>query len=166
MSALPEVRKCDITEPLFSLENVHKILVYFQDEILGAPCSKGHHYAFKGGLPMHLDHVLDNAKMYFPKDLRLQFLAGIHDIGKARVYRFVERNGKETIEYRKPEVDHIIHTIAMLAEVGVILGTCELHALQFHHGGWSQFKGDLNPIAVKLHFCDLLATSIESGCLK
>lgn len=134
-----------------------KIISAFS-EIQTAPCSRGHHLNCKGGLMIHTINVSDNAKKYFPDDDTLFFLATIHDIGKARVYKFV--NG--IIEFIKPEADHILHTITMLAEIGITLTSEELNALQFHHGGWSNFKGEMTPLAVKLHFCDLLATVEET----
>ena len=155
-------------EDIYTVKNMEAILDHYKGGFELAPCSKGHHLAWRGGLKIHTGHVLGYARMYFPLDALLHFCAGVHDLGKTRVYCFVDKhmNGKETIEYTKPPVDHILHTITMLAEVGIILDTEALHAIQFHHGGWSPFSGDMSPLAVKLHFCDMMATAEENICGK
>jgi len=85
----------------------------------------------------------------------------IHDIGKARTYKTT--SGK--IEYSTPSVDHLINTIAMIAEAGYHLTQEELHALQFHHGGWSPFAkfANLTELAIKLHTADMLAMTREDN---
>ncbi|MCK5333040.1 MAG: HD domain-containing protein [Candidatus Aenigmarchaeota archaeon] len=136
------------------------VLRCFEDELKDAPCSKGHHLNIKGGLLIHLKHVSDIAREVFPKEKRLHFLADVHDIGKARVYGFDE---KGNIIYKKPDLDHIIHTFNMLQEVEEDLTEEEQNAILMHHGGWSVFKGEMTELGVKLHFCDLLATVRENG---
>ena len=131
----------------------------FGAEIKVAPCSERHHLNIRGGLSLHLQNVKDIAQRFFPKDKRLAFLAAIHDIGKSQVYD-IDKEGY--ISYREPQVDHIIHTVSMLAELGIILNPEELNALQFHHGGWSSFKGEHSELAIKLHFCDMMATANEN----
>ena len=137
-------------------ESARKILEYFNREIKNAPCSEKHHLNVRGGLLKHLENVFLVADKYF-SDNQLIFLALIHDIGKARVYT-MDKNG--VITYKSPNIDHIIHTITMLNEYGIKLTDEELNAIQFHHGGWSNFKGDMTELAIKLHFCDMIATVV------
>jgi hypothetical protein len=68
---------------------------------------------------------------------------------------------KGKVILKEPHVDHIIHTIEMLHEMGIILTDEELNALQFHHGPWSKAEGKRTVLAVKLHFCDSMAVAIE-----
>ena len=145
--------------------NARKILQVYQAEIAGAACSKSHHLNVKGGLLIHLKDVLAVAKEYFPYDQDLHFLALLHDIGKARTYKTTETG---FITYATPDVDHTINTIVMLERAGVVLSPEELNSLQFHHGGYSKFDGQPGELAMKLHFCDNLATVRETQgkCLK
>jgi 23S rRNA maturation-related 3'-5' exoribonuclease YhaM len=139
-----------------------EILEYFSSEIEITPASSSHHLNFKGGLLRHLNNVNDIVNEYFRNDKdydSLSFLALIHDIGKARVYEVTTFS----VRYKQPSIDHLIHTIEMLHEYGVTLYPDELNALQFHHGGWSKFDGKMTELAVKLHFCDHLATVRESN---
>lgn len=99
-------------------------------------------------------HPCSGTEKYFPQDEQLHFLALVHDLGKARVHDW----DGDDIVYRKPEIDHIIHTIQMMNELGFRLTDEQLNALQFHHGGWSAFKGTMAELAVKLHFCDMMVT--------
>jgi hypothetical protein len=135
----------------------NRILKYFDDELKDKPCSEKHHLNVKGGLNKHLVNVYRIAEKYFPEDEQLHFLALIHDIGKARVYLF----DNDKIIYKEPNIDHIINTIQMLSEYYIRLTDEELNALQFHHGGWSGFKGEMTELAIKLHFCDMMATINE-----
>ena len=141
-----------------NLEEAEKIIHYYWQEIKDTPCSYGHHFNRRGGLEEHQQNVVSIAIKYFPKDNRLQFLARVHDIGKSQVYDIDEN---EKISYKSPSVDHFIATVSMLESVDVGLDDEELNAIQFHHGGWSPFKGQMTELAVKLHFCDLLATVRE-----
>ena len=142
-----------------NLEEAEKIIKHYKQEIEDTPCSYGHHLNEEGGLEIHQKNVALIATQYFPKDKRLQFLARVHDIGKSQVYNIDLNTGK--VYYKTPSVDHFIATISMLESVDVGLDMEELNALQFHHGGWSPFKGQMTELAVKLHFCDLLATVRE-----
>jgi hypothetical protein len=145
----------------YQTRNAHKareILNYYSTELQFAPCSRGHHLAEKGGLLKHLEGVFNVAYKYFPDDYQLQFLALIHDIGKARTYQTED----EKIGYAIPNTDHVLNTIVMLERFGIRLTPEELNAIQFHHGGWSKYEGQLTQLAVKLHFCDMLSTVIES----
>ena len=139
-----------------------EIIENFKFEINASPCSQKHHLNRVGGLKKHLYNVFYEACHYFERDDQLKFLALIHDIGKARVYKWGGEKGSE-IMFRKPDVDHILHTINMLNEFGLELTNDELNALQFHHGGYSNFKGNMNELAIKLHFCDMMATLKESN---
>lgn len=128
-------------------------------EIKDKPASSKHHNNFKGGLLEHLENTLHFAKKHFPEEPELHFLALIHDIGKAREYCY----DKEEIIRTYPPVDHIIQTINMLNEFGLNLTKEELNSIQMHHGGWSPFsKSDLCELAIKLHFCDMMAVDSET----
>jgi hypothetical protein len=142
----------------FDEKSAKLILEHYKYELKDVPCSEKHHLNIKGGLILHLYNVLTYAKKYFPDDNELHFMALVHDIGKARVYHI---NDDNIIRRSEPEVDHILHTISMLARVDIHLTDTQLNALQFHHGGWSGFKGNLTEMAVKLHFCDMMATIHE-----
>lgn len=137
--------------------SARSILQHFYREIKDKPASIKQHNNFKGGLLLHLENTFEVAKRYFPNDLVLQFLALIHDIGKARRYIVVN----DIFDYRQPMVDHLIYTLEMLHEYGIELNIEELNALQMHHGGFSFFKDKMTPLAVKLHFCDSLASVNE-----
>lgn len=140
-----------------------QIIEHFMDELADAPAARKHHNSFKGGLLDHLNNTLHFAKKHFPDDNRLHFMAIIHDVGKAREYGWEETEEGEFRIYRTwPNIDHILHTICMLHEYGIRLTHEELNALQMHHGGWSPFKrADLCELAVKLHFCDMMAVDLE-----
>lgn len=140
-------------------ELAREVINCFLKEIMIAPASRGHHNNFKGGLIKHLENTLEFAKKYFPKEDKLHFLALIHDIGKAREYEIKD----DKIYFKFPPVDHIIHTIDMLKSLDIDLDDEELNAIQMHHGGWSPFKGDLCQLAIKLHFCDMMAVNREVG---
>lgn len=137
-----------------------KVLDFFKDEIKDKPASIKHHMNMKDGLKYHLQNVLFASKKYFPDDEQLHFFALVHDIGKAREYT-ITKEGR--FDYASPSINHIIHTIEMLHEFGIKLTPEELNALQFHHGGWSLFKGNLTKLAIKLHFCDMMAVNHEIG---
>jgi hypothetical protein len=145
-----------------------EILKRYEKEIMDAPASRSHHNNFKGGLLQHLENTLFFTKKYFPEESELHFLALVHDIGKCREYvikvgiSIVPDKYDYTIGYAYPPVDHIIHTLKMLWEEGIVLDDYELNAIQMHHGGWSPFKTDLCSLAVKLHFCDMMAVDLEN----
>lgn len=152
------------------------IIQFYVHELKDAPCSKGYHLSERGGLLKHLCNVEYEAIQLDPRNETLIALARIHDIGKARTYKisknlvplgknFVE---EDKIEYTTPTVDHLINTIAMIEGASSVtqyhLTQEELHALQFHHGGWSPFvqKATLTELAIKLHYCDMIATTNEN----
>ena len=141
-----------------------QVLTEYKKELIDAPASKGHHLNVRGGLLRHLHNVYKVAKHYFPKDKQLQFIALIHDIGKAMVYKWVEVEGNNhemEIKYTSPTVDHNYWTVKMLEEIGIKLTAEELNAIQFHHGGWSKYRGTMTLLAVKIHFCDNYAATCE-----
>ena len=141
-------------------EDAAKIYDIFYEELKNAPCSTKHHLNKKGGLLEHMLHVYNIALELEPKNETLVALAYIHDIGKARTYT-IKENGE--IIYSDPSVDHHLNTIAMIGEAGIKLTQEELNAIQYHHGGFSPFayKGQATELAVKLHYCDWLATVRE-----
>jgi len=143
-------------------KDANKILRFYETEIKDAPCSKDHHLNVRGGLLIHLKNTEDAAREIDPLNEQLHSLAKIHDIGKARTYII---NNKNWVNYSKPAVDHLINTIAMITESGYHLTQEELHALQFHHGGWSPFakNANLTELAIKLHTADMLAMSREDN---
>ena len=138
-------------------ESARKIIKHFKDEISDLPACRKHHNNIKWGLIQHMENTLYFAKKYFPDDDQLHFMALIHDLGKARRYYW---DGNE-IKHRKPDVDHHFHTIVMLYEYGIRLTEEELNAIQFHHGGFSPFNGEHTKLAIKLHFCDMMAVEKE-----
>jgi len=144
------------------------ILKIYEEELKNAPCSKDHHLNKVGGLLEHLVNTEVAAEEIDPKNEQLHALATIHDIGKARTYKIILSKGKRRkikIEYTTPAVDHLINTIAMITETGYHLSQEELHALEFHHGGWSPFAShaNLTELAIKLHAADMLAMSREDN---
>jgi 23S rRNA maturation-related 3'-5' exoribonuclease YhaM len=142
-------------------EDAERIMKFYEKELKDAPCSEKHHLNIRGGLLIHLGNVRDVAMEIDDNNETLIALALIHDIGKARTYVI---NDKNWITYAKPSVDHLINTIAMIAEAGYKLTQEELHALQFHHGGFSPFakNANLTELAIKLHTADMLATTREN----
>ena len=141
-------------------KGAREILHFFANELKDATCSRSHHLSEKGGLLTHLENTFNVAKRYFPEDNVLQFLALIHDIGKARTYTdYADAEGK--FDFKRPHTDHTVNTFIMLGEYGISLSPEEVNAIQFHHGGWSRYDGDMTELAVKLHFCDSLATASE-----
>ena len=138
------------------------ILEHFKKEISGKPASINNHNNFKNGLIQHLENTFHIANKYFPNDELLHFMALIHDLGKARRYYWDGDEPKHTI----PNVDHHFNTIVMLYEYGMKLTQEELNAIQFHHGGWSPFKGEMSELGIKLHFCDMMAVNIEKSLAK
>jgi 23S rRNA maturation-related 3'-5' exoribonuclease YhaM len=142
------------------LKEANEIHKLFEKEIADAPCSVKHHLNERGGLLKHLIHVRDCAEVLDEDDETLIALAWIHDIGKARSYTIKEDG---TIIYSIPSVDHHLNTIAMIGEAGIKLTQEELNAIQYHHGGFSPFasSGQATELAVKLHYCDWLATIRE-----
>lgn len=150
------------------IEDAERILKLYESELKDAPCSSGHHLNKKGGLMIHMRNAFGIAKFELKGSETLQALALIHDVGKARTYKISENKDEPSvvdIKYSFPAVDHLINTVAMIAEAGYHLTQEELHALQFHHGGWSPFakNASMTQLAVNLHYCDLLATSREDG---
>jgi len=143
------------------IEDAKKIIDKYNSEISVAPCSVNHHLNKIGGLKEHLDNTIVAALEIDNDNETLIALAMIHDIGKARTYKITE--GK--IRYSTPSVDHLINTISMIAESGYHLTQEELHALQFHHGGWSPFAkfANLTELAIKLHAADMLAMTREDN---
>lgn len=157
-------------------ETAELIIQMYASEIKDAPCSKGHHLSERGGLLKHLCNVEYEATMLDPRNETLIALARIHDIGKARTYKIskhlVAMVEEDKIEYTEPAVDHLINTIAMIEGAvkltGYHLTQEELHALQYHHGGFSPFavanksgQVALTELAIKLHYCDILASLKE-----
>jgi len=151
---------------MLSTKDAEIILEKYKDEIADAPCSKGHHLNIVGGLAIHQKNAGHFARELYPMDDNLAALADIHDIGKARTYKINYMDGQDgeySVEYTKPAVDHLVNTIAMIAEAGFKLEPSELHALQMHHGGWSPFShSEMTELAVKLHHCDMLAMVKET----
>lgn len=143
-------------------ELARRVIDKYVDELADVPASRNHHASFDGGLLVHLETTFAVAKKYFPQNEKLKFLALVHDIGKARVY---SKQNDEWV-HKKPDVDHILHTIIMLKDAGVELDDETLNALQFHHGGWSNFKGSGGRLAIKLHFCDMMACRMEEKRMK
>jgi 23S rRNA maturation-related 3'-5' exoribonuclease YhaM len=147
-------------------EEAEKILKFYEKELKDAPCSAGHHLNIRGGLMLHLKNTENAAIEIDPTNKQLHALAKVHDIGKARTYTILNdgQNG-DYIRYAVPAVDHLINTIAMIAEAGYYLIQEELHALQFHHGGWSPFAKNVNltELAIKLHTADMLAMTRENN---
>lgn len=144
------------------LEDAEKILKFYEKELKDAPCSENHHLNIRGGLLIHLKNTELAAIEIDPVNEQLHALAKIHDIGKARTYVITDKN---CIKYSKPAVDHLINTIAMIAETGYHMSQEELHSLQMHHGGWSPFakNANLTELAIKLHTADMLAMSREDN---
>jgi len=156
------------------LEDAERILKFYEYELKDAPCSSNHHLNVRGGLMIHLKNTFGIAKFELRGSETLQALALIHDVGKARTYKISDNkdfSGIIQINYTYPAVDHLINTIAMISEAGALmepriqLTQEELHALQFHHGGWSQFSknANLTELAIKLHAADMLAMSRENN---
>lgn len=143
-------------------EDAEKIMKFYENELKDAPCSEKHHLNIRGGLLIHLKNVEDAAREIDPKNETLHALARIHDIGKARTYVI---NDKNWIHYATPSIDHLIHSVAMIAESGYRMTPEELHAIQFHHGGWSPFAkfSNLTELAIKLHTADMLAMTRENN---
>ena len=143
-------------------QDAEKILKIYEKELKDAPCSENHHLNIRGGLLIHLNNTEKAAREIDPTNEQLHAMAKIHDIGKSRTYIITDKNW---IKYAKPAVDHLINTIAMIAETGYHLTQEELHALQFHHGGWSPFakNSNLTELAIKLHTADMLAMSREDN---
>ena len=153
-----------------NLKDANKILKFYENELKDAPCSEKHHLNVKGGLIIHLSNTEQAAIEIDQGNDSLRALAIVHDIGKARTYviKEIEETGKMNktiIEYAKPGVDHLINTIAMIAETGYKLSQEELHALEMHHGGWSPFSknANLTELAIKLHAADMIAMSRENN---
>jgi len=144
------------------IEYANKILEIYKEELKNAPCSKDHHLNIIGGLMIHLDNVGKVAEKTFPGDETVIALAKIHDIGKARVYMIERKNGEIKIDYASPSVDHILWTIVMIMEAGFRLTPEEINALQFHHGSYAGFQGNMTELAARLHYCDLIATVQEN----
>jgi|SRR3989304_1848235 len=149
------------------LETAKRILKFYEYELKDAPCSINHHLNVKGGLMIHLNNVKSAAEELDPENETLIALAYIHNIGKARTYNISYGgifNNEIKFSYAKPAVDHLINTIVMITEAGFRLTQEELHALQFHHGGWSPFahNASLTELAVKLHAADMIAMSREN----
>ena len=157
-------------------ETAELIIQLYANELKDAPCSKGHHLSERGGLLKHLCNVESEAFLLDPTNETLIALARIHDIGKARTYRIskhiVAMVEEDKIEYATPAVDHLINTIAMIEGAVKVteyhLTQEELHALQYHHGGFSPFVAAnksgqvvLTELAIKLHYCDILASLKE-----
>lgn len=141
------------------ITDAEKIIHSHIAELKDTPCSLSHHLNKKGGLIVHLNNVMSIAKEYFPNDETLIALALVHDIGKARVYKF----DADIIRFVS-RVDHVIHTMDMIKESNYDLTPEECIALKMHHGGWSSFKGiDMNELACKLHFVDHIGTLRESA---
>jgi len=161
------------------IKTANLILELYESELKDAPCSKVHHLNVRGGLMRHLLHVGIEAIELDPMNETLTALAFIHDIGKARTYKIskhvVAGVIEDKIEYVEPAVDHLINTIAMIEEVHEYtehhLTQEELHALQYHHGGFSPFAianksphgTVLTELAIKLHYCDILASLRETN---
>lgn len=141
-----------------------EIIKHYKHELEDKPASRFSHNNFRGGLLEHLFNTLNVAKEFFPFDSKLHFLALLHDLGKCRCYKWINnKEGKEIAIHETPSVDHILHTIVMIIDYGIELDDYDLNALQFHHGGWSGFKGFMDELAIKLHFCDMMAVKIEGG---
>ncbi len=143
-------------------EDAKRIMQFYENEIKDAPCSEKHHLNVRGGLLIHSMNVMNAAREIDPNNEELHALALIHDIGKARTYTIDDKNW---IRYSLPAVDHLINTIAMIAESGYKLTQEELHALMLHHGGWSPFakNANLTELAIKLHTADMLAMTRENN---
>jgi len=146
-------------------EDAERIMKFYEKEIKDAPCSEKHHLNVHGGLLIHSMNVMSTAREIDPNNEQLHALALIHDIGKARTYVITKKEFGFDISYALPSVDHLINTIAMIAETGYHLTQEELHALQFHHGGWSPFakNANLTELAIKLHTADMLAMTRENS---
>jgi len=150
------------------IKEARNILEIYAEELKNAPCSKDHHLNKVGGLLEHLINTGIAAQEIDKENEQLYALATIHDIGKARTYKIIPpkgKRGKIKIEYTTPAVDHLINTIAMIAESGYHLSQEELHVLQSHHGGWGPFSrnANLTELAIKLHAADMLAMSREDN---
>lgn len=142
---------------MLTIDDAEFIKDMYKRELRNAPCSRKHHLNKPGGLLEHLSNVKNAAITLDPKDFQCIALSDIHDIGKARSYKIVWKGNNYEILDVIPNVDHIIHTVNMIASAGLKLTDEELNALQMHHGGWSGLKGEMSELAIKLHYCDMMA---------
>jgi len=153
--------------------------VFGLDDFWTKPASLGRHCNWVGGLAEHTLNVLKVMRMLyndcryvvgFGKDEAL-FMTVIHDLGKIKVYGYVQREGDVVpVKGVVDEMgDHNWYTLQILSELGIVLTDRQLNALIYHHGGWSGqsvanlvFKRsiEMNRLAVLLHCADLIASQV------
>ncbi len=139
------------------LIDAERIINDHMRELYNKPGSSKYHSNKKGGLIKHLNNVFNVAKNQFPTDETLQALALLHDIGKGRVYD-IDNEGIRFIS----DVDHIVHTLNMIEESGYELPSNEKDAIIKHHGGWTKPNNIfMDELAIRLHYCDHIATVRE-----
>lgn len=140
------------------LIDAKRIIHEHMNELHDKPCSISYHLNFNGGLMVHLNNVMRLSTEFFPNDENLASLALVHDIGKARIYKWID----DSFAYVSGSKDHALYTVDMIEESKYDLTEEEVVAIKMHHGGWAPFKDiQMNELAIKLHFVDNLSTIQE-----
>lgn len=158
------------------------------DVIGDFPGAVSFHHVYRGGLLQHTKEVVyfiesmyDATIHDMPKEQLIQ-CAWVHDLSKRFNYQEIDKNSWKLKEpYRSkygefelndnPDylfVNDIASVVALCAKNGLFLTNEQIHALTFHHGGWS---GDANincrksTSSVFLHYADNLSVSLDrKGC--
>ncbi len=120
---------------------------------------------------MHIALTIYNANPSWYKCTRDDVItaAFVHDFDKlgryvpSEAWRQLPKYGSQMFQYDKEKLrlNGTAETISFCACCGLILSPLIINAITFHHGGWSVDAsaggGALKPLAVLLHFADMLS---------
>ena len=171
MNILDQVSDSELKSKLLNLYGRVK------EEFATKPASVKHHHDKKGDLGRHVMEVMHialtiyNANPSWYKCTRDDVItaAFVHDFDKlgryvpSEAWRQLPKYGSQMFQYDKEKLrlNGTAETISFCACCGLILSPLIINAITFHHGGWSVDAsaggGALKPLAVLLHFADMLS---------
>ena len=140
---------------------------------LEKPAARGMHQAYKGGLHQHTCQVIEGAldinELYDRpfKDDEVILAGFLHDLDKLFVYHFDEQNN---IVIEKKPLSGISLVLSLCIKVGLMPPVEVISAVEFAHGGWSDFSHNrsIRPcgLHVIIHAADSLSTFFGEGGIK
>lgn len=130
----------------------------YKQQIKTEPSSKSHHGAYEGGLYDHTDNVMNAVRVLYDPYMSLlserpfteekaEYAAFLHDLGKIMQHHI------------KPYRPHYIWIFDMLKDQHIEVDQELVNAIYHHHGGWGP-SGELTPLAIFLHACDMWASQV------
>ena len=138
--------------------DAHKIYSAHKQQFRTFPSSKAHHGAYEGGLYDHTDNVMQCVRVLYTPYMSL-LREHPFTVEKAEYTAFLHDFGKIPQQTIKPFKMHYFWIFDMLKDLDIEVDDEMVNALFHHHGGWGP-SGELNPLAVFIHACDMWASQV------